>query len=341
MSGGAIYERVMKPAMFQLSAEQAHDLAIRGIRFAGDVMPWAIRGVFGPTPKLPVEVCGIAFRNPVGLAAGMDKNALALAGWDALGFGFVEIGTVTAHAQPGNPKPRLFRYPDHEALINRMGFNNDGSAAVADRLAGQRDAGRWPKIPVGINIGKSKISELADAPKDYRLSFERLREFGDYFVVNVSSPNTPNLRDLQTEDSLGAILSELRDVDSAKPIFVKVAPDLTAGQREALAGFLASAHLTGLVVSNTTLDHSVLGGRDDEAGGLSGAPLCGRAQESLEAFVNATPLPIIASGGIMNGADAAARIASGAKLVQIYTGFVYHGPELIREICRSIGTLTT
>lgn len=329
----ALYNQILRPALFRLDAETAHDVAMTGLRTAGR-WPHALHALFGPAPVDVRTVCGIPFRNPVGLAAGMDKNAVALPAWAALGFGFVEVGTITAQAQPGNPKPRSFRYPQLRALINRFGFNNDGAEAVSARLERLQDSGRWPAIPVGINIGKSKATPLEDAPADYRFSFERLRRFGDYFVVNVSSPNTPGLRDLQAADSLRPIMATLRDLDETKPIFVKIAPDVSAAQLDALAAMAESAGVSGWVATNTSLDHSVIPAAQDQTGGLSGEPIRAKSLTILRDLRERSPLPIIASGGIMTPESAAERLTAGAALVQIYTGFVYHGPHLIRTIVR-------
>ncbi len=324
------YADVLKPLLFRFDAETAHHIALAGLRVGG-MAPGILRTAFGgAAPQAARRVCGIRFPNPVGLAAGMDKNAVALPAWEALGFGFAEVGTITALPQPGNPKPRLFRYPDLDALVNRFGFNNDGAAAVADRLTRLRDCGRWPGIPVGVNIGKSKVTELAAAPADYRDSFEALQEFGDYFVVNVSSPNTPGLRDLQHVDSLGAIMNELRAVDATKPIFVKLAPDLDPAQLDPIVGVPG---ISGFVATNTSLDHGTLAPHRDEVGGLSGAPITAKAHSIYQELIARTDLPVIASGGIMTSEDARSRFEAGADLVQIYTGFVYHGPNLIRQIC--------
>lgn len=325
-----IYE-FLKPLLFRLDAEAAHHFAMGGLETAP---PFLLRAVFGAAPSAEREVCGLKFRNPVGLAAGMDKNAVALPAWEALGFGFAEVGTITAKAQPGNPQPRLFRYPELEALINRMGFNNDGADAVAKRLERLKASGRWPRIPVGINLGKSKVTELADAPADYLHSYRALLPYGDYFVVNVSSPNTPGLRELQDKDALAGIVCTLRDHDAAKPLFVKIAPDLNALQLDAILELAESENISGLIATNTTLDHSAIPAGRDQIGGLSGAPLRCRANEVVRLLCAGTKRPVIASGGIMTGDDAQARVAAGAALVQIYTGFVYRGPALIREIVR-------
>jgi dihydroorotate dehydrogenase len=323
---------LLRPLLFRMDAETAHHFALGALESAPRPL---LRTMFGPAPSTPREVAGITFRNPVGLAAGMDKNALALPAWEALGFGFVEVGTITAKAQPGNPQPRLFRYPAHQALVNRMGFNNDGADAVAARLDRLKASGRWPHIPVGVNLGKSKVTELADAPADYLHSFRALLPYGDYFVVNVSSPNTPGLRELQDKDALAGIVRALRDHDASKPLFVKIAPDLGTPQLDAILELVAAENISGLIATNTTLDHSSLAGGKDETGGLSGAPLRTRALEVLRILCAGTKRPIIASGGIMNGHDAAARLSAGAALVQIYTGFVYRGPALIREILKN------
>jgi dihydroorotate dehydrogenase len=325
---------LLRPLLFRMDAEAAHHFALGALETAPTAL---LRAVFGPAPRAEREVCGLKFRNPVGLAAGMDKNAVALPAWEALGFGFVEVGTITAKAQPGNPQPRLFRYPEIQALINRMGFNNDGADVVAARLDRLKNLRRWPGIPVGINLGKSKVTELADAPSDYLHSYRALLPYGDYFVVNVSSPNTPGLRDLQDKDALAGIVRTLRDHDSAKPLFVKIAPDLNTPQLDAILALVDEENISGLIATNTTLDHSAIPAGRDETGGLSGAPLRCRAGEVVRLLCAGTQRPVIASGGIMDGESALTRQASGAALVQIYTGFVYRGPALIREIVNGIG----
>jgi dihydroorotate dehydrogenase len=312
-----------------LPAEAAHNLAILGLRLTP---PSLLRAAFGQTPQKPTKLFGLTFPNPVGLAAGMDKNASALRAWEALGFGFIEAGTITALAQPGNPKPRCFRYPSQQALINRMGFNNAGASAVAKRLARQKASGKWPRVPVGINIGKSKLTPNEQAASDYATSYKLLLPFGDYFVVNVSSPNTPNLRALQDRDSLAEIIQTLKRINNIKPLLVKIAPDLTDEALRDIAALAESEHLAGLIATNTTLDHSSVPKESDQQGGLSGGPLRQRSTEVVRILRSATKLPIIASGGIMDAAAAQEKLEAGANLVQIYTGFVYNGPELIREI---------
>ena len=312
-----------------LPAEAAHNLAILGLRMTP---PSLLRAAFGATPQKPTKLFGLTFPNPVGLAAGMDKDARALRAWEALGFGFVEAGTITALAQPGNPKPRCFRYPSQQALINRMGFNNSGASVAAVRLARQKASGRWPRVPVGINIGKSKLTPNEQAASDYATSYKLLLPFGDYFVINVSSPNTPNLRALQDRDSLAEIIRTLKRINNIKPLLVKIAPDLTDEAVRDIAALAESEHLAGLIATNTTLDHRSVPKDSDQQGGLSGTPLRQRSTEVLRIMRSATDLPIIASGGIMDAASAHEKLEAGASLIQLYTGFVYHGPELIRDI---------
>jgi len=324
------YTAILRPILFRLDAERAHQFALRQISL---LPPALLRLLFGGISRCgPRTVVGIDFSNPVGLAAGMDKNGIALRGWEAIGFGFVEIGTITSAAQPGNPRPRIFRYPRQNALVNRMGFNNDGANAVSARLDRLRKAGKWPKIPVGINLGKSKATLLDDAQDDYLQSFRLLRRFGDYFVINVSSPNTPGLRDLQEARRLREIIRVLRNEALDKPLFVKIAPDLPDEQAAEIAALCESEGVAGLVATNTTLDHSSLARESDERGGLSGGPLRQRATNVLRNLTAVTSLPIIGSGGIMDAASAKEKFDAGARLVQIYTGFVYRGPRLIREI---------
>ncbi len=325
------YTSILRPLLFRMDAETAHHFALKQL----SVFPPALlRLMFGSAPQDPAEVMGMAFPNRIGLAAGMDKNAVALPGWEALGFGFVEIGTVTALAQPGNPQPRLFRYPAQKALINRMGFNNDGAEVVAGRLKRLKGSGRWPRIPVGINLGKSKVTALEDAPQDYLQSFRLLRPYGDYFVINVSSPNTPGLRDLQQTSALKEIIQVLRRESGDATILVKLAPDLADEQVLECGEVAEEGRLSGIIATNTTLDHSSIPEGRDETGGLSGAPLQRRATQVLSLLGGRTKLPIVASGGVMNPTIAKEKFDAGASLVQIYTGFVYRGPRLIREIAQ-------
>jgi dihydroorotate dehydrogenase len=289
-------------------------------------------------PRKPVSLFGLNFPNPIGLAAGFDKNGVALPAWAALGFGFVEVGTVTAQPQPGNPRPRIFRYPKQQALINRLGFNNDGADAVAERLRRLRASGRWPSIPIGINIGKSKVTPLEDAAADYLYSFRQLREFADYIVLNVSSPNTPGLRALQEHDALAQLLRAVREENrrSPKPVLLKIAPDLSAVDVDQIVTTCEQQEISGLIATNTTLDHSAIPSEADEAGGLSGAPVREVATNFIRAIKQRTQLPIIGVGGIMTAQDAREKFDAGASLVQVYTGYIYRGPGLLREIAAAI-----
>ena len=323
------YRSFLRPFLFLLPAEAAHNVALAGLRL---VPRSVLRAGFGPTPRDPVKLFGLEFPNRVGLGAGMDKNASALGAWEAMGFGFIEAGTITALPQPGNPKPRCFRHPAQRALINRMGFNNAGASVIARRLAKLKASGRWPAVPVGINIGKSKVTPNDQAASDYVTSFRLLQPFGDYFTINVSSPNTPELRALQERDSLARIIRALRMVDGGKPVLVKIAPDLDDAQIAEIAAVAESEGLAGIIATNTTLDQSAIPSGERQSGGLSGAPLSERSTEVIQILRRHTNLPIVASGGVMSAEDARHKIEAGANLVQIYTGFVYSGTALIRSI---------
>jgi dihydroorotate dehydrogenase len=300
-----------------------------------------------PRPSAPVQAFGLRFPNPVGLAAGMDKDGVAIPAWAGLGFGFVEIGTVTRYPQPGNPQPRLFRLVESEAIINRMGFNNRGAAAMAVRLD---RLGPRP-IPVGISLGKSKITPVADATADYLHSLELLLPYADYVAVNVSSPNTPGLRSLQDRAALDELLTALRGhtVTAAgpggpTPLLVKIAPDLTEAAVAEILEVCAHRGVAGIIATNTTLARDGLAPADArrgaEAGGLSGRPLRERALAMVEFVVKEAgdALPVIGVGGIMEPDDALRLLDAGARLVQLYTGFVYRGPGLVRAIAAATTT---
>ena len=338
MNSAAIYERLVRPILFSVSAETAHDLGIRNLRAASN-WPAALRQLerFKPAPK-PVTVFGLTFPNPVGLAAGFDKNGVAIPAWAALGFGFVEVGTVTARPQPGNPKPRIFRYPGEGALINRLGFNNDGADVVAARLRTLRDSGSWPAIPVGINLGKSKATPLEQAVDDYLYSFRLLAPPADYLVLNVSSPNTPGLRSLQEHDALQELLSAVARENEAlaKPVLLKIAPDLSVADLAQVVATAEQHRIAGIIATNTTLDHSAIPSAVDQSGGLSGRPLFARSTEFVRAIRARSSLPIIASGGIFDAAGAREKMEAGANLVQVYTGYVYRGPGLLSEIVEGL-----
>lgn len=331
------YELAVRPLLFKLPPEDAHRFAMTWLRLLQSVpeLPSALRMV--QRVNAPRQVFGVNFPNPVGLAAGFDKDAEALLAWDALGFGFIEVGTITARPQPGNPPPRCFRYPSRKALINRMGFNNCGADAVAARLHRLKPTNRWPRIPVGINIGKSKTTAIEDAPADYLHSFHALRPFADYFVLNVSSPNTPKLRSLQAPDALRGIIEPLMAAnDSNIPVLVKIAPDLSDNDIDAVVALAEECGLAGLIATNTTLDHSSIAGMHDEQGGLSGAPLRERSTNVVRRISAATQLPVIGSGGIMDTDSALEKFAAGASLVQLYTGFIYAGPRLVPQIAGAL-----
>jgi dihydroorotate dehydrogenase len=303
--------------LFRWDAETAHDRTLRALARLGPAA-LALLGARYKT-SAPRRVFGVDFPNPVGLAAGMDKDGVALAAWPALGFGFAEVGTVTWHAQPGNDRPRLFRDVTRRAIVNRMGFNNAGAQALARRLAEGR---RAAAAPLGISLGKSKVTPLDSAVDDYVASYKALRDHGDYFAVNVSSPNTPGLRQLQDRAALGELLDAL---GGDKPLLVKLAPDLTDHALAEAVEVCVDRGAAGIIATNTTLTPD---------GGLSGAPLTARAREVV-GFIHretAGHLPVIGVGGIMSPDDAARMFDAGASLVQLYTGFVYGGPALVRRI---------
>ena len=294
-----------------------------------------------PSTNLKKTVFGLDFPNPVGLGAGFDKNAEHLDVLALLGFGFIEIGTVTPLPQAGNPAPRLFRIPDQKALINRMGFNNDGVEKIAARLKDRKSKEHAPII-IGGNIGKNKITANEDAWKDYCINFKGLEEVVDYFVVNVSSPNTPGLRALQEKEALRKIFSELQNLNkNNKPILLKIAPDLELSALDDIIALSQEVKMEGLVSSNTTLDRTLLNEANQRkaeaigAGGLSGQPLLHKSNEVLRYLYKGINgrIPIIASGGILTGEDAQTKIDAGAALVQVWSGFIYEGPSMVKKIC--------
>lgn len=334
-----IYEKLIRPVLFTMDPETVHELAIIALSALSRSRFLSGLAAAPRDPRLEKTVFGLKFPNPVGLAAGFDKNAVALPAWEALGFGFIEAGTVTPRAQQGNARPRIFRLPEQKALLNRLGFNNEGADTIAERLAHLKKTNRWPKIPVGINLGKSKATPLEEATADYLLSFERLQHFGDYFVLNVSSPNTPNLRKLQDRAALDELFGNVQRRNTGqKPLLVKIAPDLEWAAIEEILAMVQEHQLAGIIATNTTLDHSVVAPEREQQGGLSGAPLRARATEIVRFIASKSSVPIIASGGIMDADSACEKFDAGAALVQIYTGYVYRGPGLIGEICQKLLT---
>ena len=327
-----------RPLLFALDPERAHELTLATIDAAA--CTGALRALAGAAVDDPVEVMGLKFANRVGLAAGLDKNGAHVDAFAAMGFGFVEVGTVTPRAQPGNPRPRLFRLPRAKALINRMGFNNDGVDAFVRNVRGARYDG-----VLGLNIGKNADTPIERASDDYLHCLERVYPHASYVTVNVSSPNTKNLRELQGADALDAMLGALRERQQRLadtharyvPLALKIAPDLAAEQIESIAQILLHHRIDAVIATNTTLSREGLEGlpHATESGGLSGAPLTARAQRVMAALARQLDrrIPLVGAGGIMSGADAAARVAAGATLVQLYTGLVYAGPGLIKE-CR-------
>ena len=332
------YERFVRPLLFSLDAEAAHHLTI-ALLSRGSHIDLALRAleIFQPRPK-PKALFGVKFPNPIGVAAGLDKNGVAMPAWAALGFGFIEIGTVTAKAQPGNPKPRIFRFLEEQAFINRLGFNNDGADVIAKRLRRLRESGRWPAVPVGINIGKSKVTPLEEATGDYLYSFRLLREFADYIVLNVSSPNTPGLRELQEPVALSRLLGAIRDENrlTDKPLLVKIAPDLSPIELEEIIAISEQNEVAGIIATNTTLDHSSIPSARDQEGGLSGAPLREKSTALVRAITARSTIPVVASGGIFDAESAREKFDAGAPLLQVYTGYIYRGPGLLREIIESL-----
>jgi len=364
------YRACLRPWLFSFDSEDIHNRTLATLARASrsETACDALASFFG-APPLPVELWGLRFPNPVGLAAGMDKHAAAAPVWPALGFGFSELGGVTWHPQPGNDPPRMFRAVADEALVNRMGFNNGGAEAMAAKLAAWRALGRWPAHPVGINLGKSKATPIDKAAEDYANSFRTLRGHADFFVVNVSSPNTPNLRQLQDKAALDEVLAAVQEenvargawrvkgnadssrpvADSdlhaprtpshAKPVLVKVAPDLSFEALDEILELTGPRHIAGIVATNTTItrpDSSDESCRRafSETGGLSGRPLRARSTEVVRHLFRQTrgALPIIGVGGILNADDAWEKISAGASLVQVYSGLVFEGPGLARDI---------
>ena len=332
----------VKPLMFKLDAETAHDLTLKSLGFAEKI------GVLSLYPKAPIcaprEVMGLQFANPVGLAAGLDKNAVVIDGFARLGFGFIEVGTVTPRPQPGNPRPRLFRVVEAQGIINRFGFNNLG----VDNLVENVKMAKYKGI-LGINIGKNFDTPNSQAVEDYLICMQKVYAYASYITVNISSPNTKNLRDLQEKEALSALLVRLKREQKNLaekhgkyvPIALKIAPDLNDAQVAEIAGLLMLHKIDAVIATNTTLARDVVSGMPNaaEAGGLSGAPVRNKSTIVIQQLSKQLQgaLPIIGVGGILSGADAVEKIAAGASLVQVYSGLIYQGPKLVRDICKTLG----
>ena len=350
-----LYQNLIRPVLFQLPAEQAHEHALSMLisTTKSQSLSSLLQSYCG-TPLLETYIGPIRFPNPLGLAAGMDKNATALPVWENLGFGFCEIGGITGNEQPGNPKPRMFRAPTDQAIINRMGFNNDGLHKVATRLADWKTSGRWPSSPVAINLGKSKTTPLEEAPREYARLLESLWAYGDFFVVNVSSPNTPDLRKLQQSDALKEVLHVLNQTQVSlqkthadlpyRPIFLKIDPDMPQKNLDTVIDTVIDSSLEGIVATNTTLARPDASNRPDyphvfsETGGMSGRPLKQRSTDLIRHIYSRAEgkLTIIGVGGIFNAQDAWEKIGAGASLVQTYSGMVYEGPGMARSIVEGL-----
>ncbi|MDX1978282.1 MAG: quinone-dependent dihydroorotate dehydrogenase [Pseudanabaenaceae cyanobacterium bins.68] len=338
-----VYQQILRPGLFQLEPEVAHGLAIAVCTQISRRASWqklVSQVCQYQHPALSQNLWGLEFPNPLGLAAGFDKGAIAPFAWQSLGFGFGEVGSITAHAQPGNPPPRLFRLPRDRALLNHLGFNNPGAAAVAEALS-RLDLAQNLTIPLGINLGKSKITPLAQAAEDYCHSFQLLAPFAGYFVINVSSPNTPGLRDLQAIAHLEQILTQIQALNSTQiPILVKVAPDLDDQDLQAIALLAMGLNISGIIATNTTISRQNLIDQTyaQAPGGISGQPLAARSTEVIRVIWQASQgqLPIIGVGGICSPEDAWQKITAGASLLQIYTGWVYEGPFVIKQILQGL-----
>lgn len=345
---GLIYQKILKPILFKQEPEHAHEMGVLALKIIGDLGPITrIMEAYNKTPMQPIEAFGVKFPNHIGIAAGFDKNALCFKAAGALGFGHIEIGTVTFHRQDGNSTPRIIRIPKEEAIINRMGFNNDGAKIIAERLAKTYSKNQKHTIPLGINIGKSKITPIEEAENDYVGSFNLLANYADYFTINVSSPNTLGLRELQGKERLKILLKALKNANlehakknNSKPIpmLIKIAPDLSFPQIDAILEIIQDLNFSGIVATNTTLQRPGNLAKIDYAGGLSGKPLHRFSLDIIKYIYlkTAGKLPIIGVGGIMDTKSAGQMMDAGASLLQIYTGLIYNGPFLGKEIARSL-----
>ncbi|MBR4597383.1 MAG: quinone-dependent dihydroorotate dehydrogenase [Opitutales bacterium] len=340
-----IYEKLVRPVFFRQDPETVHHLAVKGLQCLGAIAPLraAMEKFNLVRDEKPTEAFGVKFPNKIGLAAGFDKDALVWRAMPALGFGHVEIGTVTCHDQAGNPKPRIFRYPKDEAIVNFCGFPNDGAETIAERLSKSR-AQKTKKVPLGINIGKSKITPIEDAAQDYIFSYNKLADFADYFTVNVSCPNLPELRKLQSKGDLERLMSALKDADAERaekfgkakvPFLVKIAPDLTFREIDDVIETVENLGLGGIVATNTTTSRPEKSAYETR-GGLSGSPIFDKSREVVAYICKNTKKPVIAVGGISDTERAAKMFDAGACLVQIYSSFIFKGPFFAKELAKSL-----
>lgn len=327
--------RVIRPLLFHLDPEEAHELVLGTLPLAR----WmAALAPLRPDPKLACKVGPLTFAGPVGLAAGLDKNGVGIRTWEALGFGAIEVGTVTGHAQKGNPRPRLFRLKEQRALINRMGFNNEGAIALAANLQRLRESGHWPKVPVGANLGKSKVVSNEEAVLDYVNSLRALRDRADYFVLNVSSPNTPGLRELQEREPLQRLLEAAVPLAGRTPVFLKLAPDLEDAALAEAVNVAVDSGCAGIIATNTTLSRPGQTARAEQYGGLSGEPLKPLAREKIRVALDAAAgrVPVIGVGGISSADDVRVLLKMGCAATQLYTALIYEGPGLVARIHREL-----
>lgn len=334
-SMGLGYSLIVRPLLSVMDSEKAHKRALLGLRLASFTFlgRLLLRIMYRPK-NVQIEEYEMKFENPLGLAAGMDKKAEAMRGWETLGFGFIEVGGITEHEQIGNPKPRMFRSSKHSALVNRMGFNNPGSQKMASHLA----KARKPNVPLFLNVGKSKVTSLEDAHLDYAKTVELCGPYVDGFVINVSSPNTPNLRELQKDEDLARIISEVKQYSGSKPVLVKIAPDLEDIQIKSIVDTARGMGCAGIVATNTTIARPDDSDIMSENGGLSGKPLNKRSTEVIRLIADHTDgkWPIIGVGGISNSDDAWEKISNGASLIQIYSSMVFNGASVVKEIVNGL-----
>jgi len=334
---------LLRPLLFSLDAEKAHELTLRALAQSPTAMGRLLQTLHPPCAQdLERTVMGLRFKNPIGLAAGLDKDGIALPFWPYLGFGFIEVGTVTALPQPGNPRPRLFRYPKQGAIVNRMGFNNHGSEALAKRLQELRQHDRWPEIPVGVNIGKSKVTPIDDAVQDYVTSTTRLAGLADYITINVSSPNTPDLRSLQQEEHLKRLLPAVLEAAKTTPVALKLSPDLEEQTLASIVELACSLDLGAIIATNTTTSRAGLADAKDQAGGMSGRPLWPQSSHFIAKTIEFARqrVPVIGVGGIETASQVQQLLNAGCAAIQLYTAFIFHGPGLPSRLAHELNQVT-